>query len=299
MKVSYIVKRYIAILGRLSNQKKANFQQLMDAIERMGGEDMIISQRTFQRMINDIEDLFQVSIKCDRAGFYYILEDASDMQHSKITQSLHFFNYQKHLENFENHIAYDKSCMVGQQYLYDIQNAIKEQSCITFDYAKYNPQERNSAKRELAPYGLKEYKGRWYLVGKDLTKNELRIFGLDRIDNLEASSRRALIPKDFSIHKYFKHSIGISVDSEDISEFVELTFSPKLAGYIKNFPIHPSQLILSDTNEGVLIKLRTYINLELVNELMLYSDDVKIIKPTRLKKMMIKRHEEFLKNNPQ
>ena len=125
MKVSYIVKRYIAILGRLSNQKKANFQQLMDAIERMGGEDMIISQRTFQRMINDIEDLFQVSIKCDRAGFYYILEDASDMQHSKITQSLHFFNYQKHLENFENHIAYDKSCMVGQQYLYDIQNAIK------------------------------------------------------------------------------------------------------------------------------------------------------------------------------
>ena len=271
MKVSYIVKRYIAILGRLSNQKKANFQQLMDAIERMGGEDMIISQRTFQRMINDIEDLFQVSIKCDRAGFYYILEDASDMQHSKITQSLHFFNYQKHLENFENHIA----------------------------YAKYNPQERNSAKRELAPYGLKEFKGRWYLVGKDLAKNELRIFGLDRIDNLEASSRRALIPKDFSIHKYFKHSIGSSVDSEDISEFVELTFSPKLAGYIKNFPIHPSQLILSDTNEGVLIKLRTYINLELVNELMLYSDDVKIIKPTRLKKMMIKRHEEFLKNNPQ
>lgn len=299
MKVSYIVKRYIAILGRLSNQKKANFKQLMDAIERMGGEDMTISQRTFQRMINDIEDLFQVSIKCDRAGFYYILEDASDMQHSKITQSLHFFNYQKHLENFENHIAYDKSCMVGQQYLYDIQNAIKEQSCITFVYAKYNPQERNSEKRELAPYGLKEYKGRWYLVGKDLAKNEMRIFGLDRIDNLEASSRRALIPKDFSIHKYFKHSIGISVDSEDISEFVELEFSPKLAGYIKNFPIHPSQIILSDTNEGALIKLRTYINLELVNELMIFSDDVKIIKPARLKKMMIKRHEEFLKNNPQ
>jgi hypothetical protein len=38
MKVSYIVKRYIAILGRLSNQKKATFQQLMDAIERMGGD---------------------------------------------------------------------------------------------------------------------------------------------------------------------------------------------------------------------------------------------------------------------
>ena len=299
MKVSYIVKRYIAILGRLSNQKKANFQQLMDAIERIGGEDMTISQRTFQRMINDIEDLFQVKIKCDRAGYYSILEDASDMQHSKITQSLHFFNYQKYLENFENHIAYDKSCRVGQQYLFDIQNAIREQRCLSFDYAKYNPKEKGTEKRELAPYGLKEFKGRWYLVGKDLAKNELRIFGLDRIDNIETSSRKALIPKDFSIHKYFKHSIGISVDRDDISEFVELEFSPKLAGYIKNFPIHPSQTLLADSEYGVLIKLRTYINLELVNELMLYSDDVKVTKPAKLKKMMITRHEEFLKNNPQ
>lgn len=103
--------------------------------------------------------------------------------------------------------------------------------------------------------------------------------------------------KDFNIHVYFKHSIGISVDKDDISEFVELEFSDKLAGYIRNFPIHPSQTILSETTKGLVVKLRTYINLELVNELMQYSDDIKIIKPAKLKKMMIKRHEDFLKNN--
>lgn len=297
MKVSYIVKRYIAILGRLSNQKKATFQQLMDAIERMGGDDMTVSQRTFQRMINDIEDLFQVVIKCNRDGFYFIVESESDIQSSKITQSLQFFNYQKYLENFESKIAYDKSCMVGQQFIYDIQTAIKEKKCIQFDYTKYNPKENIKETRDIAPYGLKEYRGRWYLVGLDNFKKEIRIFGLDRITNLRESETRMVSSKDFNIHVYFKHSIGISVDKDDISEFVELEFSNKLAGYIRNFPIHPSQTILSETTKGLLVKLRTYINLELVNELMQYSDDIKIVKPAKLKKMMIKRHEDFLKNN--
>lgn len=297
MKVSYIVKRYIAILGRLSNQKKATFQQLMDAIERMGGEDMKISQRTFQRMINDIEELFQVVIKCNREGFYYILESESDMENSKITQSLQFFNYQKYLENFENKIAYDKSCLIGQQFLYDIQNAIKEKKTIRFDYTKYNQKENVNEIRDISPYGLKEYKGRWYLVGLDNHKNEIRIFGLDRITNLIESETRMVSSNNFNIHNYFKHSIGISVDNYDISEFVELEFSSKLAGYIRNFPLHPSQVILSENSNGIAVKLRTYINLELVNELMQFSDDIKIIKPARLKKMMIKRHQEFLKNN--
>jgi len=297
MKVSYIVKRYIAILGRLSNQKKATFHQLMDAIERMGGEDMKISQRTFQRMINDIEDLFQVVIKCDRAGFYYIVESESDIENSKITQSLQFFNYQKYIENFESKIAYDKSCMVGQQFIYDIQNAIKEKNCIQFDYTKYKASQSIRENRDVSPYGLKEYRGRWYLIGLDNDKKEIRIFGLDRITNLQESKTRMISSKNFNIHSYFKHSIGISVDSEDISEFVELEFSHKLAGYIRNFPIHPSQVILSENTSGIKIRLRTYINLELINELMQYSDDVKILKPSKLKKMMIKRHMIFLENN--
>lgn len=297
MKVSYIVKRYIAILGRLSNNKKATFQQLIDAIERMGGEESIISQRTFQRMINDIEDLFHVRIKCDRAGFYYIFDDKSDFQNTKITQSLQFFNYQKYLENFESHISYDKTCLVGQQFLYDIQNAIKEKVCIEFNYTKYNSKSNPTEQRLVAPYGLKEYKGRWYLVGKDMEKDGMRIFGLDRISNLMETERRMTIPSDFNIHNFFKHSIGISIDNDDISEIIELEFSSKLSGFIINFPLHPSQQIILEDKKYIQIRLRSYINLELVNELMQFSDDVKVLKPQKLKRMLIKRAEDILKNN--
>lgn len=297
MKVSYIVKRYIAVLGRLSNSKKATFHQLMDAIQSMGGEEMKISQRTFQRMINDIEDLFQVRIKCNKKGFYYIQNTEDEMENQKIMQSLQFFNYQKYLENFESKIAYDKSCLVGQQFIYDIQNAIKEKTCIQFEYTKYQSEIKINETRDVAPYGLKEYRGRWYLVGLDNFKKEIRIFGLDRISNLCESNTRMTNSNNFNIHQFFKHSIGISIDSNDISEFVELEFSKQLSGYIQNFPLHPSQTIIEERPDAIVVKLRTYINLELVNELMQYSDGIKVIKPIKLKKMMIKRHEEFLKNN--
>jgi predicted DNA-binding transcriptional regulator YafY len=298
MKVSSIVRRYIAILGRLSNDKKASYEQLVDAIERMDGEELGISRRTIQRMFLDIEDLFHVKIKCDKStGLYSILKEESEIENSKITQSLQFLNYQKYLENFETHIAYDKSCMVGHEFIYDIQNAIKEKVSIQFDYTKYNSTKNSSDKRVVAPYGLKEYRGRWYLVCKDMDKGELRIFGLDRITNLIETNQRITIPKDFDIHNYFKHSIGISIDNNDITEFVELEFSSKLAGYIKNFPIHPSQKLEVETDKFIQIRFRSYINLELVNELMQYSDDVKVIKPASLKKMMLKRAKEIMENN--
>jgi predicted DNA-binding transcriptional regulator YafY len=298
MKVSYIVRRYIAILGRLSNDKKASFEQLVDAIERMGGEDISISRRTIQRMFLDIEDLFHVKIKCDKStGMYSILKEESEIDNAKITQSLQFLNYQKYLENFETHIAYDKSCMVGQEFIYDIQNAIKEKVCVQFDYTKYNSKQNSTDNRVIAPYGLKEYRGRWYLVGMDTDKGELRIFGLDRMTKLVETNQRITIPKDFDIHKYFKYSIGITIDENDISEYVELEFSTKLSGYIKNFPIHPSQAVTVETDKLIQVRFRSYINLELVNELMQYSDDVKVIKPNSLKKMMVYRAKDILGNN--
>lgn len=299
MKVSNIVRRYIAILGRLSNNKKANFDQLVDAIERMGADDISISKRTLQRMLVDIEDLFHIKIKCDKTtSFYSIQKDELDREGSKITQSLQFLNYQKYLENFETYIAYDKSCMVGQEFIFDIQNAIKEKVCIQFEYSKFKSSNSNSELRVVAPYGLKEYRGRWYLVGSDMGKNKMRIFGLDRISNLTETNQRMSLPVDFNIHQFFKYSVGITVDENDITDFIELSFSSLLSDYIKNFPIHPNQEILDETEEGRLtIKFRAYINLELVNELMQFSDDVKVIKPTILKKMILKRAEDILRNN--
>ena len=296
MKARYIVKRYVDIIGRLSNNKRASFEQLIMVIESQD-EQMSFTRRTFQRMLQDIEWIFHIRIKCDKDGFYYIAQDDSDSDKIKLAQSFHFINYQKHFENFQKHIAYDTQCIVGQEYIYDIQTAIKERNCIEIDYEKFNLDQPKADHRLIDPYGLKEYKGRWYLLGKDREKGELRVFGLDRISSLSISELRFNLPAQFNIHTYFKDAIGTMVIQDDVSEFVELMFTNKLAGYIKNMPIHPSQKIVEESSKGIHVRFRTYLSVELVNELMAYSDDVKVIKPPRLRKMLLKRAEQILKNN--
>ncbi len=296
MKARYIVKRYVDILGRLSNGKKANFDQLISVIESQD-EQLSFTRRTFQRMLQDIEWIFHISIKCDKDGFYYIANNESEEEQVKLAQSFQFINYQKHFENFERHISYDTQCIVGQEYIYDIQTAIKDKNSLELIYDKFTSEKNGSKGRIIDPYGLKEYKGRWYLLGKDRDKNELRIFGLDRISRLVLSEYRFSMPRDFDIKTFFKDAIGTSVLQDEVAEFIELMFSNKLAGYIKNMPIHPSQKILTESNDGIHIRFRSYISIELVNELMMYSDDIKVIKPERLRKKLIKRAEEILLNN--
>lgn len=295
MKARYIVKRYVDILGRLSNGKRASFEQLIAVIESQD-EQMTFTRRTFQRMLQDIEWIFYIQIKCDKNGFYYIAQDDSDSEKIKLAQSFQFINYQKHFENFEKHIAFDTQCIQGQQYIYDIQMAIKERNAIEFLYKKYtaNP---TSERRIIEPYGLKEYKGRWYMVGKDRAINEIRIFGLDRILKLDMLSSRFKMPSNFNIHQYFKEAIGTIVPKDGVSEIIELHFSNQTAGLVRNMPIHSSQKILEENEGGLSIRLRTYISVELVNELMNYSDDVKVVKPLRLRKMLLKRAEQIKENN--
>ncbi|MFY7862030.1 MAG: helix-turn-helix transcriptional regulator [Chitinophagales bacterium] len=295
MKTKDIVRRYVDVLGRLSNNKRATFDQLLHAIEAKD-ENLGITRRTFQRMIDDIDEIFRIRIKSDREGFYYIEHNQSEEDQIKLTQSFHFINYQKHFENYEKHIAFDSQCMVGQEYIYDIRTAIKECITVEIEYRKYTTK-TEIEKRLIDPYGLKEYQGRWYIVGYDRDKNAKRTFGLDRIKGLKMSEMRFLMPKDFNIKDYFKNSIGTIVLEDETPELIELLFTPKLAGYVKNMPIHPSQKIEYEDHTGLIIRIRAHNSIELINELMIYSDDVRVLRPLKLKKALRKRAEQILENN--
>jgi len=79
-------------------------------------------------------------------------------------------------------------------------NAIENRALVHFSYS--NPETSN---RSLAPYGLSLWHGIWYVVGMDMTKNEIRVFRLSRIassidtDPINGSFE---IPEDFAMKDY-------------------------------------------------------------------------------------------------
>jgi predicted DNA-binding transcriptional regulator YafY len=61
--------------------------------------------------------------------------------------------------------------------------------------------------RDVAPYGLLFQGGRWYLIGHDALRDDLRVFRLDRIETLEVNRKAEKtpdydVPADFDLDAY-------------------------------------------------------------------------------------------------
>ena len=77
---------------------------------------------------------------------------------------------------------------------------IKNRSTVSFRYT--NAQGLESA-RTIAPYGLNQYKGQWYLIGLDRkTTDEIRTFSVANIDGCEIGNEQFEIPQDFDLDSF-------------------------------------------------------------------------------------------------
>lgn len=302
MKIKHIILRYINIIGRLSNNKRATFDQIQSHLQNQmdasySEETLRFSRRTFQREIKEIEELFEVSIKCDKSGQYFIAEDFQSNERLRFIQNLNFLNYEKHFEKFNKHIIYDHSCVVGSDFLYDLQNAISSSRRILMNYRKFNQKSTPNHLRKLEPYGLKEYKNRWYLIANDPYIEDIRVFGLDRIQELMVLDEIFRMPPQFNLNELFKYSAGISFNKDPEIDIVELKLSPRFGNYVKSVPLHSSQTILEDTDECCRIRLKLEVNDEFVNEIMYLMHEGSVVKPLSLKNKIRLRAQQILDQN--
>lgn len=187
---------------------------------------------------------------------------------------------QKERKNFIQTENYGYS--LGRNWLSDVLVAIREQKQITFEYKKFNQTE--VSQRVLHPYLLKEFKGRWYVVGYNPDRQSIATFALDRILSLQISSLSVMYPEKigFEPDRYYDHCFGITRLSEEKPEEIILSFDNFSGNYLKTKPLHPTQKILVDTDQEFRISLTLIINKDLLMELLSYGDNLKVISPQRL-----------------
>ncbi|NGP89679.1 WYL domain-containing protein [Aliifodinibius halophilus] len=168
----------------------------------------------------------------------------------------------------------------GLTWIQPLVNAIELKKVIVITYRSISGQSTKT--RRLHPYLLKEYDDRWYVYGFDEETEEERIFGLDRIQDLETDKGGEYRYFSGDREEIFKHTLGVSRFVGDPQEIILQFFYPQ-SEYILTKPIHDSQEVIDQDDESITIKLYLRINYELRALIRSYGDQVEVLKPTPLK----------------
>ncbi len=279
--------RHTSIIKKLRNSQTATFEEISDYLEReaqLTGENLSISKRTFQRDLNNIRSIYDIDIQCNSIHQYYIADEGLQPEvNTRMLEAFALFNSVKMAEGISPYIHFEKRIPQGTENIYGLLHASQNCCLLHFDYQKFWEDEHS--RRIAEPYGVKEFKSRWYLLAKDRKDGKIKTFGLDRISNVEIKKEK-FKPEKMDVEEMFRDCFGIITEPDEKPETIILSFDTEQGKYIKSFPLHESQIILIDDEDELRIQLTLKITYDLLQEIQFHGDRVKVISPQKLKKQI-------------
>jgi predicted DNA-binding transcriptional regulator YafY len=170
----------------------------------------------------------------------------------------------------------------GVEWIGDLYDAIKDKMAILIEYN--SPRQKKIVKHNFSPYVLKEYQGMWYVIGFSDQKEFTIVLALDRIKDIRKSNVDFHIDPNFSPTKYFKHSLGITHRQYSKPEKVKFWVDKDAYYYMKVRPLHGTQKVLEETEDGFIVQLEVFLSEELLITLMGLGGRVKVLEPAELVK---------------
>jgi len=262
-----------------------------DSEDNVEGGDLL--QRTLQRDIQIIREVYNIEIKCNRSTNEYEITEDNDLYAQNLLEAFDVFRALQNYGNLSEVIQFEKRLPSGTEYLSPLLRAIKERRQVKLHYYKFWDRSSQTQERTIEPYLLKEAQRRWYVLAWDVEKEALRVFGLDRIKRLDDERGVKFqhpVPK--GVEHYFDDSFGAWVDNErtQAEEVVlafrklptDTVFIPNPAKYLEAMPLHSSQQILKDEEEAIVLRLRIKITPDFIKELLSYGKQVEVLTPAHL-----------------
>jgi predicted DNA-binding transcriptional regulator YafY len=137
--------------------------------------------------------------------------------------------------------------------------------------------------REVTPYGLLFARSN-YLVASEGGAEAVRTWRLDRMEGVAPGERAGARPADFSLQAFADRSFGIY---QEAPEEVVLRFAPAAAASARRWRFHVGQEVEERPDGGVEVRFRASGMRELAWHLFSWGADVAILKPQRLRAILL------------
>ncbi len=272
MSKSYAMQRMYSVIRFLKN-KPSTMVEIQTYLLRLDSA-YIKNEKTIRRDFETIEELFGYEIKYDKRQKVYKIEKVvNDVHKDKIVESIALTSILQQSENVNKYIHLEKKQIIATEYFYDVVEAIKNKSILSFTLNSYWTE---ATKRKCAPIAIKEAMKRFYLIAYDLDKKAIRNYGLDRISSIRVLNEK-FSPVDYDVDEMYQHAFGIENYGNPVN--VVLRFDNTQFNYLTSLPLHHSQEIIKEEADTFTINLFVHPTHELKMEILKFGDNCEVLEP--------------------
>ena len=279
------IKRYVWLLDIIyrSGETGITFDEINEKWQRYDllSDGERYPKRTFEQHKDEIQNIFNVEICCDRKTNRYYIDDRDELRNNNLV-----LRWLINTFNLNNIIGQSKSLKdrvgledipAGQDTLIDIID-LKNNSC-TFDmeYQKFYSEDKQLY-QNMEPYGVHIFQRRWYVLARNPQNDTLHTYALDRIISLKKNGKSFKMPSDFSVSDFFSGCYGIIKDETPILRVV-LKANHFQAKYLKTLPLHHSQKIVSDDSDYTVFSYYICPTLDFKQKVLSYMSNIEVLEP--------------------
>lgn len=243
-------------------------------------------ERNFHRHRETIFEMFGIEIVCNHTTKCYSLANLGDAEGQGVRAWLIDTFAVKNMVNIagdmQNRILFEH-IPEGSRFLSTIVSAMRENRRLLVTYKRFDRAEGHSFL--LAPYCLKVFKRRWYLVGKPddhPEESDPRVYALDRMEEISATDKPYKMPKEFDPRLFFQNQFGVD-HRLNKAEFIRVKVGAEAANYIRTLPIHSTQMEVESNAAYSIFTYRVAPTYDFVQELRKHGSNLEVLAPDHLR----------------
>ena len=148
---------------------------------------------------------------------------------------------------------------------------------------------------EVAPYCLRCFKQRWYILGTRKGTKEPHFYSLDRVQSLELTENTFKLPKEFHADEFFYNYYGVMQGDIKV-ETVQIRVTPFRANYLRSLPLHHSQQEIESTADYSVFEYWLAPTVDFIQELRSFLSETTVLKPLWLREKFMEEAKRVLEN---
>ena len=277
-----LFRRYLWLYEQISSLGPVTFEEIDRRWRRVSfGDGSPLSHKTFENHRRAVEDMFDVTVKCNRSdNSYYIDTDESE----SVRRIRRMYDNAILLREIASGRDFGRFVSVepnadNTEMLRTVLEAIDESREIHLHY-RHNYDPAREERTVVKPIGIKLFRQRWYLIA-ETTAGEAYSYALDRILNIAKGA--TIVPSSLTLDTLFADSYGIIRESQAPVEEIELRVENEQANYFLSLPLHPSQELARYEDGYAIFRLRVAPTYDFIMDILSHGDKVEVLAPQSLR----------------